>query len=62
MAKQQTFADKLKKHSKTVTCPACGEAIVPTLMLQPITGKSGAVRMREVRLGVCNCNRKEVYG
>jgi hypothetical protein len=41
MAKQQTFADKLKKGSKVITCAECGDP---------------------VRIAVCKCNRKEVYG
>jgi len=62
MAKQQTFADKLKKHSKSVECPECGEARQPTLVLQPVDSDKGSVRIREVRVTVCKCNRKEVYG
>jgi hypothetical protein len=62
MAKQQTFADKLKKQSKNVQCPECGEARQPTLVLRPVDSPKGSVRIREVRVTVCKCNRKEVYG
>ena len=62
MAKQQTFADKLKKGSKVATCAECGEPKQPTMVIQPIPTDAGTDRMREVRISVCNCNRKEVYG
>ena len=62
MAKQQTFADKLKKSSRAVECPECGEARQPTLMLKPIDSDRGTLRIREMRVTVCKCNRKEVYG
>jgi hypothetical protein len=62
MAKKQSFADKLSKHKTAVQCPVCEEPIQPTLVLQPVASAKGAYRMREVRVSVCNCNRKEVYG
>jgi hypothetical protein len=62
MAKQQTFADKLNKSSQTTTCPVCGDPKQPTMVLQPIPTDAGTYRMREVRIAVCKCNRKEVYG
>ena len=62
MAKKQTFADKLSKHKTVMMCPVCNEAVVPTLVLRPAEGKTDGQRMKETRLGVCKCNRKEVYG
>ncbi len=62
MAKKQTFADKLKHTSQQNTCPVCGEARQPVMMLAPAASKTGSLRMRESRVAVCKCNRKEVYG
>jgi hypothetical protein len=62
MAKKQTFADKLSKSKTIASCPVCSEPLVPTLVLRPVTLSSGAMRMRQMRTAVCNCNRKEVYG
>ena len=62
MAKKQTFADKLSKSKNVQTCPVCKEPIAPTLVLRPVATASGGQRMRESRVAVCNCNRKEVYG
>jgi len=62
MAKKQTFADKLSKSKSVVACPVCSEPLVPTLVLRPVSMPSGAQRMKEMRMAVCRCNRKEVYG
>jgi hypothetical protein len=62
MAKKQTFADKLSKQKSTLSCPTCGEPMAPTLVLQPVTSSRGSYRMRESRVTVCKCNRKEIYG
>jgi len=62
MAKQQTFADKLKKGSRVNECPECGEARQSTLVLKPVDTDKGSIRIREVRVAVCKCNHKEVYG
>lgn len=62
MAKKQTFADKLSKSKAVVTCPVCSEPLVPTLVIRPVTMSTGAMRMKEMRTAICNCNRKEVYG
>lgn len=62
MAKKQTFADKLSKSKTVISCPVCSEPLVPTLVLRPMVVASGAQRMKETRVAVCNCNRKEVYG
>ena len=62
MAKQQSFADKLKKGSKVTECAVCGDPKQPTMVLHPIPNDKGTYRMREIRVSVCKCNRKEVYG
>lgn len=62
MAKKQTFADKATKQKTVATCPVCSDPLVPTLVLQPAPSSSGSFRMREVRVAVCKCNKKEVYG
>lgn len=62
MAKKQTFADKLKHVAQTNVCPVCGEPRQSTMMLAPVTSERGSLRMRESRVQVCKCNRKEVYG
>lgn len=62
MAKKQTFADKLKHTSQANLCPVCGEMRQPTMLLAPSASKAGNLRMRESRVAVCKCNRKEVYG
>lgn len=62
MAKKQTFADKLKHTTQANTCPVCGEARQATMLLAPVTSERGSLRMRESRVSVCKCNRKEVYG
>jgi len=62
VAKKQTFADKASKQKTVLSCPVCNDPLVPTLVLQPVTASSGAVKMKEVRVSVCKCNRKEVYG
>jgi formate dehydrogenase maturation protein FdhE len=61
MAKKQSFADKLKHTAQTNVCPVCGDARVATMVLAP-SGTGNSVRMRESRVQVCKCNRKEVYG
>jgi hypothetical protein len=62
MAKKQTFADKASKQKSVATCPVCGDPLAPTLLLQPVASSRGSFRMRETRVSVCKCNRKEVYG
>jgi hypothetical protein len=62
MAKKQTFADKAAKSKSVVTCPVCNEPLAPTLVLRPVATSTGGQRMREARVTVCNCNRKEIYG
>ena len=62
MAKKQTFADKLKHTTQANSCPVCGEARQPTMLVAPVTNSAGSLRMRETRVSVCKCNRKEVYG
>jgi hypothetical protein len=62
MAKKQSFADKMSKHKMLTTCPVCEEPVISTLVLQPVEGASGRPRMKETRVKVCKCNRKEVYG
>jgi hypothetical protein len=62
MAKKQSFADKSFKHKTVAQCPVCEEPLQPTLVLQPVASAKGGYRMREVRMTVCKCNRKEVYG
>lgn len=62
MAKKQTFADKLKHTSQQNTCPVCGEARQSVMYLSPAEAKNGAFKMRENKVAVCKCNRKEVYG
>ena len=62
MAKKQSFADKLKHTSQANLCPVCGEARQSTMVLAPAASAAGTLRMRESRVAVCKCNRKEVYG
>ena len=62
MAKKQSFADKMSKTKMLTTCPVCEEPVVPTLVLQPVELASGRQRMKETRVKVCKCNRKEIYG
>ena len=62
MAKKQTFADKLSKSKSVVTCPVCSEPLAPTLVLRPMVTASGSQRIKESRVSVCKCNRKEIYG
>jgi hypothetical protein len=62
MAKKQSFADKLKHTTQANTCPVCGETRQPTMLLAPVHNERGALRLRESRVSVCKCNRKEVYG
>jgi hypothetical protein len=63
MAKKQTFADKLKHVAQANTCPVCGEVRQSTLVVAPAASAvPGSMRMRENRVAVCKCNRKEVYG
>jgi hypothetical protein len=62
MAKKQTFADKMSKQKMLSTCPVCGETIQPTLVLQPMEMASGKKRLKETRIKICKCNRKDIYG
>ena len=62
MAKRQSFADKLTKSKTAVLCPVCSDPYQFTLVLKPTESQSGNVKMKESRVAVCKCNRKEVYG
>ena len=62
MAKQQSFADKVHKQKAITQCPVCGEALQPTLVLQPVPSARGGHRMKESRVNVCKCNRNEIMG
>jgi formate dehydrogenase maturation protein FdhE len=62
MAKKQTFADKLKHTAQTNVCPVCGEVRQSTMVLAPAASAAGSLRLRQSRVAVCKCNRKQVYG
>ena len=62
MAKKQTFADKLKHVAQTNVCPVCGETRQSTMLLAPVSALGRSLRLRESRVQVCKCTRKEVYG
>ena len=62
MAKKQTFADKLTKSKAAASCPVCSDPYQFTLVIKPVESRAGGVKMKESRVAVCKCNRKEVYG
>jgi hypothetical protein len=62
MAKKQTFADKLTKSKLAASCPVCSDPYQFTLVLKPTPSQAGGTKMKESRVAVCKCNRKEVYG
>ncbi len=62
MAKKMTFADKAAKRAFTMTCPVCSEAIQYIKYVRAVKGDNGAWKMRSQNVGVCKCNRSEIYG
>ncbi|MDO9547835.1 MAG: hypothetical protein Q7J65_02580 [Candidatus Marinimicrobia bacterium] len=66
MAKRVTkgFADKMSKALKDSKkhCAVCGEPIelVKHVVTQKVT-VSDTIRFKEKMVGVCNCNRNEIY-
>lgn len=63
MAKQQDFAEKVKKSTqeKGVKCPKCGTVKVPMLSVQSVRSAHNSYRFNRQRVQVCKCNEKEIY-
>lgn len=63
MAKQQDFAEKVKKASaeKGTKCPKCGTLRVPTAYVNSVKTGGGSYRFNRSLVQVCKCNEKEVY-
>lgn len=63
MAKQQDFAEKVKKASaeRGTKCPKCGALKVPTAFINSVKTDIGSYRFNRSLIQVCKCNEKEVY-
>jgi hypothetical protein len=63
MAKQQDFAEKVKKgtQERGVKCPKCGTVRVPLLFVQSVRSSHQSYRFNRQRVQVCKCNEKEIY-
>lgn len=63
MAKQQDFAEKVKKAGleKGVKCSVCGGQQVPTLFINSIKTESGSYKFNRTHIQVCKCNEKTIY-
>jgi hypothetical protein len=61
MAKKQSFSDKANKKKFVMTCPVC-EAEISRIKYVKAEKSENGWRFRTVNVGVCNCNRKEIYG
>lgn len=58
------FADKTSKalRDNKKHCAVCGEAIEFIKHIVTVTdSKSNSIRFKEKMVGVCNCNRNEIY-
>jgi len=58
------FADKTSKALRDYKkhCVVCGEAIEQIKHIITVTdSKSNSIRCKEKMVGVCNCNRSEIY-
>jgi uncharacterized C2H2 Zn-finger protein len=63
MAKQQDFAEKVKKGTaeKGTKCPKCGTVRVPLLYVQSVRSAHQSFRFNRKHVQVCKCNEKEIY-
>jgi uncharacterized OB-fold protein len=63
MAKQQDFAEKVKKAGaeKGTKCSKCGALKVPTAYIHSVKTETGSHRFNRSLVQVCKCNEKEVY-
>ena len=63
MAKQQDFAEKVKKAGaeKGTKCPKCGAVKVPTMFINSVKTGIGSHRFNRSLVQICKCNEKEVY-
>lgn len=63
MAKQQDFAEKVKKGTveKGTKCPKCGTIKVPLLFVQSVRSAHQSFRFNRKHVQVCKCNEKEIY-
>ena len=62
MAKKQSFSDKANKKSHKVACPVCNTDKVFVRHVRALKGSSGDWKFRDLSVGVCKCNEKELYG
>lgn len=63
MAKQQDFAEKVKKAGleKGVRCVVCNGQKVPTLFINSVKTGSGSYKFNRTHIQVCKCNEKTIY-
>lgn len=63
MAKQQAFAEKVKKgtEERGSRCPKCNTIRVPILYVQSVRSAHQSYRFSSQRVQVCKCNEKEIY-
>ncbi len=63
MAKQQDFAEKVKKAGleKGIKCKVCSGQKISTLFINSIKSRAGSYRFNRVQIQVCKCNEKSVY-
>ncbi|MBN2225757.1 MAG: hypothetical protein JW763_00180 [candidate division Zixibacteria bacterium] len=60
MAKKQSFADKASKKKHTMTCPVC-ESTISFVKYVKAEKTPNGWKFRTSNVGVCDCNRKEIY-
>ena len=62
MAKQTTFEQKAKKEKKVHTCPVCKGPIQYVRLVKAAKNPAkGSWKFKDLKVGVCKCNEKEVY-
>ncbi len=61
MAKKQSFADKASKKKHAMTCPIC-QGEIAFIKYVKAEKSSNGWRYRTNNVGVCECNRKELFG
>lgn len=63
MAKDQSFAAKLKKgDTHQVKCPDCGNTYTILKVVSTEKSELDTYKFKENMVAVCKCNEKEVYG